>query len=73
MNANIVYMNYDPNKHPCKNCDKRHAFCHGECQEYKDFEAKRPRTPQNLYNARGKLHDSFHKKGRVLTNEKKDY
>lgn len=66
MNTNIVYMNYDPNKHPCRNCTKRTATCHGECQEYKDFEANRPRTPRNMYNARGKMKDPFHKKGRVI-------
>lgn len=66
MNTNIVYMNYDPQKHPCRNCDKRNAYCHGTCQEYKDFEANRPRTPRNLYNAKGKMKDVFHKKGRVI-------
>lgn len=73
MNKNIAYMNYDPEKHPCRYCDKRHAFCHGECEIYKDFERNRPRNPRNLYNARGKMKDLFHKKGRVLTNEKKNY
>ena len=59
-------MNYDPQKHPCRNCTKRTPTCHGECQEYKDFEAKRPRTPRNMYNAKGKMKDVFHKKGRVI-------
>ena len=66
MNTNIAYMNYDPSKHPCRNCDKRHAFCHGECETYKEFERNRPRTPRNMYNARGKMKDPFHKKGRVI-------
>lgn len=63
-NRNV--MNYDPGKHPCYECKKRHATCHGECEEYKDFEANRPRTPRNMYNARGKFKDPFHKKGRVI-------
>ena len=73
MNNDMLFMNYDPRNHPCKDCTKRTATCHGECKEYKEFERNRPRTPRNLYNARGKMRDVFHKKGRVLTNEKKDY
>lgn len=64
---NQLLMNYDPRKHPCYGCTKRYANCHGECQDYKDFEASRPRTPRNMYNARGKMKDPFHKKGRVIT------
>lgn len=60
--------NYDPRKHPCMNCQERNAYCHGVCERYKEFERNRPRTPQNLYNARGKFKDPFHKKGRVITN-----
>ena len=64
----IQAMPFDPHKHPCYGCAERNATCHGECQKYKDFEANRPRTPRNMYNARGKMKDVFHKKGRVLTN-----
>ena len=70
---NAMIMCYDPSKHPCRNCDKRHAFCHGTCEKYLEFERNRPRNPRNMYNARGKMKDVFHKKGRVLTNEKKNY
>ena len=66
MNNDMLYMNYDPRKHPCKDCKKRHAYCHGECEEYKEFERTRPRNPRNSYNARGKMRDVFHKKGRVI-------
>lgn len=65
-NTNIVYMNYDPQKHPCRDCTERNAYCHGTCERYKEFEANRPRTPRNLYNARGRMRDPFHKKGRVI-------
>ena len=57
----------DTTKCPCKECDKRHALCHGTCKDYKEWEKTRPRTPRNLYNARGKMKDIFHKKGRVIT------
>ena len=49
-------------------------FCNknnGVCEEYKEFERNRPRTPRNTWNARGKLKDIFHKKGRVITNGNK--
>lgn len=69
----VLFVNYDARKHPCYGCTKRNATCHGTCEEYLEFERTRPRTPQNTFNARGKLKDTFHKKGRVLTNEKKDY
>ena len=66
-NNNQLFMNYDPRKHPCKDCTKRNAYCHGVCEEYKEFEQNRPRTPRNMWSARGKLKDVFHKKGRVIT------
>lgn len=65
-NTNIVYMNYNPKNHPCRDCTERNAYCHGTCERYKEFEANRPRTPRNLYNARGRMRDPFHKKGRVI-------
>jgi len=64
--GNIVYMPFDPNKHPCKDCKERNAYCHGTCERYKEFERKRPRNPRNMYNAKGKMRDPFHKKGRVI-------
>jgi len=67
MTKDFNIMNFDPQKHPCRNCGKRHAYCHGQCEVYKEFERNRPRTPQNLYNARGKFKDPFHKKGRVIS------
>ena len=69
----IQAMPFDPRKHPCFGCTERNATCHGVCERYKEFESKRPRTPRNMYNAKGKMKDLFHKKGRVLTNEKKEY
>ena len=68
----IQAMPFDPRKHPCYGCTERNATCHGTCEKYKEFESKRPRTPRNMYNAKGKMKDLFHKKGRVLTNEKKE-
>lgn len=64
--GNNAYMLFDPNKHPCKDCKERNAYCHGTCERYKEFERQRPRNPRNLYNARGKMRDPFHKKGRVI-------
>lgn len=58
----------DNTKCPCRECDVRHAFCHGTCEKYKEWERSRPRTPRNLYNARGKMKDPFHKKGRIIKN-----
>ena len=66
MNGNYSLVFYDPHKHPCYECKERHATCHGTCQRYLDFEANRPRTPQNTFSARGKFKDPFHKKGRVI-------
>ena len=66
MAFNGMLMNYDPEKHPCRYCTERNAYCHGTCERYKEFEANRPRTPRNLYNARGRMRDPFHKKGRVI-------
>lgn len=66
MNGNFCLGNYDPHKHPCYECTERNAYCHGTCERYKEFEANRPRTPRNLYNARGRMRDPFHKKGRVI-------
>ena len=62
----IQAMPFDPRKHPCYGCTERNATCHGTCERYKEFESKRPRTPRNLYNARGRMRDPFHKKGRVI-------
>ena len=66
MNGNYSLVFYDPHKHPCYECKERHATCHGTCQRYLEFEANRPRTPQNTFSARGKFKDPFHKKGRVI-------
>ena len=66
MASNLMSMNYDPQKHPCRNCTERNAFCHGTCQRYLDFERNRPRVPRNQWSASGKLKDPFHKKGRVI-------
>ena len=66
MNTNIVYMNYDPNKHPCRYCTERNAYCHGTCEKYLEFERNRPRVPRNQYSTKGKFKDPFHKKGRVI-------
>lgn len=66
MSNNQFFMNYDPRKHPCKDCPNRNAYCHGTCELYKEFERTRPRTPRNQWSARGKLKDPFHKKGRVI-------
>ena len=63
---NMMIMSYDPRKHPCKDCTNRTPTCHGECELYKEFERTRPRTPRNLYNARGRMRDIFHKKGRII-------
>ena len=52
MSFNALCMSYDPSKHPCRNCTKRTATCHGECKIYLDFEENRPRTPRNMYNAK---------------------
>ena len=66
MTKNFNICNYDPRKHPCNGCQERNATCHGVCERYQEFERNRPRTPQNLHNARGKFKDPFHKKGRVI-------
>jgi hypothetical protein len=63
----MLFMNYNPNKHPCKDCNKRHAFCHGECKDYQEFERNRPKPPKPIYLESGKMKDPFHKKGRVIT------
>ena len=68
MKRNFNIMNYDPRECPCRNCDKRHAFCHGECEQYKEFIATRPKKPTNTYCESGKMTDPFHKKGRVIRN-----
>ena len=68
--ANILNMSYDPRKHPCNGCTERNAFCHGVCERYKEFERTRPRKPQNIYAPSGKMRDPFHKKGRVIKNDK---
>ena len=55
MSFNALCMSYDPSKHPCRNCTKRTATCHGECKVYLDFEENRPRTPRNMYNAKRRI------------------
>lgn len=45
------------NEHPCKDCSKRQENCHTNCDDYKEYESKRKRTPRNQYNARKKLKD----------------
>lgn len=65
--ANFNLMTCDTSKCPCRKCDKRHAFCHGECQNYKEWVESKPKTPINLYSKSGKMTDPFHKKGRVIT------
>lgn len=69
----IWYFNYNPRKCPCFQCTKRQADCHGTCQEYKDFEQSKPKKPINTYVESGKGKDPFHRKGRILTYEKKNY
>lgn len=66
MAFNNALMNYDPEKHPCRYCTERNAFCHGTCEKYLEFERNRPRVPRNQYSAKGKFKDPFHKKGRVI-------
>lgn len=66
MAFNNALMNYDPEKHPCRYCTQRNAFCHGTCEKYLEFERNRPRVPRNQYSAKGKFKDPFHKKGRVI-------
>lgn len=53
---NILSMNYDPNKHPCRDCKppKRCVGCHGTCQEYIDFEKNKPKPPKNYFSPMGK-------------------
>lgn len=63
--AKLQTMNYDPHKHPCYLCDKRHMGCHGECETYKEFENTKPKKPQNVYSPSGRMRDVFHKKGRI--------
>ena len=66
-NNNCFFENYDPRKHPCFNCTKRHATCHGVCEDYKEFERTRPRKSiTNTYIESGKARDPFHRKGRVI-------
>lgn len=75
MNNNFMFMNYDPRKHPCKDCTKRNAYCHGHCEEERLFNESKPPKPYKgtyIENTR-KVKDPFHKKGRVLTNAKKSY
>lgn len=31
---------------PCRDCDKRHATCHNECEEYKEYKANSDRIRQ---------------------------
>lgn len=72
MNNNYMYMNYDPRKHPCKDCKERHAFCHGHCDKEREFNETKPKKPKSYtwVNDTRKVHDPFHKKGRVITNGK---
>ena len=64
---NIFFENYNPLNHPCKDCKDRHVGCHGKCERYKAFNDARPKKPINVYHRKGKMHDPFHKKGRVIT------
>lgn len=41
---NIMSMNYDPNKHPCRYCKRRSPTCHGECEDYKEWNENRPKN-----------------------------
>ena len=52
MNNDMLFMNYDPEKHPCRYCTQRNAFCHGTCEKYLEFERNRPRVPRNQYSAK---------------------
>lgn len=67
-NNDLLFMNYDPRKHPCKDCQKRHAYCHGHCEEERIFNENRPkRVVRNTYiNDTRKVKDPFHRKGRVI-------
>lgn len=67
MNNNYMYMNYDPRKHPCKDCKERTAYCHGHCDKEREFNESKPPKPTNTYCASGRMRDNFHKKGRVIT------
>lgn len=67
MRNRINLMTCDTEHCPCRKCDKRHAFCHGECPDYKEWESKKPKKMPNTYTEKGTLKDPFHKKGRVIT------
>ena len=73
MTKNFNICNYDPREHPCRNCTERNAYCHGTCERYIKFNETRPKKPQNTFSEPGKMKDPLHKKGRVITHEKKDY
>lgn len=66
MNNDMLFMNYDPRKHPCKDCTERHAYCHGHCEREKAFNESRPKKKPSSYIDYKKMKDPFHKKGRVI-------
>lgn len=47
-------MNYDPNKHPCRYCKRRSPTCHGECEDYINWNENRPREPRSFTSSYGK-------------------
>lgn len=65
MSFNLMVV--DTTKCPCRKCDKRHAFCHGQCEDYAKWVENKPKKQPNLYVEGGKMVDVFHKKGRVIT------
>ena len=70
---NFWTFNYDPRKCPCYGCQERSVDCHSKCEKYKTFVANRVTPPKKVYSESGKMRDPFHKKGRILTNAKKEY
>ena len=65
--ADFNLMTCDTTNCPCRYCDKRHAFCHGECKKYKEWVDNKPKPKPNTYLPSGKAKDPFHRKGRVIT------
>ena len=65
---NILSMNYNPNKHPCKDCKRRTPTCHGECEDYKKWNENIPKKTNTF--------TDFVSKGRakvaILTRKKHD-
>ena len=65
---NQLLMNYNPKSHPCYQCKERNATCHGHCERERIFNENKPKkvyTSTYVENTR-KVHDPFHKKGRVI-------